>query len=126
MKTYRNQSKRFIYLLKCENFFKIGMSLKVLKRFSVIKHSCPFPVELICYGLVTNGADYERNLKEKYKHLRNKGEWFRFCETSFNEIKNELLKFSTKKTQVYSYTKVVPKHMEACHERSKGIKVKYH
>lgn len=56
------------------NSIKIGVSKDVEKRLSQLQTSNAFPLLLI--GRMQNRIDLEKNLHEKFKKYRLKGEWF--------------------------------------------------
>ena len=73
-------NKRFIYLLKCHQYYKIGVAKDVKARLAGIQTGNPYPVELVeKFEVVYSAAGYLENLFHNtfYRfgcHVR--GEWF--------------------------------------------------
>lgn len=57
---------------------KIGYSSNAGSRFNAICGMSPVPLRLV--AAFPGGAQYERDLHEKFSHLRSHGEWFFFTD----------------------------------------------
>jgi len=71
---------QYVYLLKCEKFYKIGYSFNPERRASSIGTATPFEVKLLgfkSYPHEEEARRVERSLHKKYKKYRCKGEWFK-------------------------------------------------
>lgn len=69
----------FVYLLKCGNFYKIGVGGNLRKRISSIQTGNPYKVELIhAWDFIEEEVAYEieAELHKKYIKNRKQGEWF--------------------------------------------------
>ena len=77
-----------IYLMKCGDKYKIGVSNNVEKRKKQLDNR-PFPVEIIAVSPLVAGAyNIEKELHEVYAEKRLNGEWFDLTE---NDIKGLIL-----------------------------------
>jgi len=99
-----------IYVMKCERFYKIGLSRSIPKRIKTLQGGLPFKIELIEIYKVEN-KDERRylNKTEKFihKHFHAKrvnGEWFELTESDLKEIPSLI-----KKSFLTSPEKVIPK-----------------
>lgn len=75
----------YVYFIRCGEFVKIGFSSTPNSRRSSIATSSPFAVEII--GLMRGDTQTEKNLHKRFKHLREKLEWFRLTDEVRMEIK---------------------------------------
>jgi hypothetical protein len=78
----------FIYLLKCQDLIKIGLSKNLPKRIQQIENQIPFDIELVFSRkiLSRNAYIYEKGLHDFYQGKRVKGEWFRLTEKEIKEL----------------------------------------
>lgn len=56
------------------NLLKIGYSGDPERRFEQVRLISPVPLRVI--GVIDGGAEMERQLHERFAHLRSHGEWF--------------------------------------------------
>jgi len=63
-----------IYFLAAAGLIKIGVTADVDKRVCSLRNSCP--VELEFLGAYPGTRTDERELHERFRHLRRHGEWF--------------------------------------------------
>lgn len=71
---------RFVYVVRCCNYHKIGVSDDPDKRFKSIQAHNPFEIELVkVYGYRSSDAHkIERYLHKQFNEYRVRGEWFDF------------------------------------------------
>lgn len=74
---------RFVYLVKCQDFVKIGVSYDAKKRFEEIQSANPFTLELIAF--IRGNHSMERQIHQMFDKFRVHGEWFQYT----NEVKNK-------------------------------------
>lgn len=75
-----------IYLIHCQNYYKIGKSKNYNSRKKHFDTIMPLETDLI-HSFQTNDMNYaEKYLHNKYKHLHHKGEWFNLTQKEINEI----------------------------------------
>jgi hypothetical protein len=77
-----------IYLVKCNDFYKIGITYNVETRISCLGVGNPYPLELIYSKKLHTAEQVESFLHNKYKEKNIKGEWFLLNEVDIEEIKN--------------------------------------
>lgn len=76
----------YIYVLKCESFYKIGITSHLKSRLNNIQGGNPFEVIVIIAVRKKNAKDIESFLHKKYKHNNKTREWFSFSEIELNDI----------------------------------------
>lgn len=78
--------KNSIYLVKCNEFYKIGHAYDVIARFNNIKGANPYFVELIASKEFDDVKKMEEQLHEQYKNKKIKNEWFKLSIEDVIEI----------------------------------------
>lgn len=82
-------NQKLVYLLRSENgLYKIGIASDVQKRVAKLTSSIPYKIEIIHSFSAPSAFICEKNLHEKYKELRVKGEWFRLGKKEVEEIRS--------------------------------------
>lgn len=67
---------QYLYLIRSQSFYKIGIANDVKSRLSQLQTGNPFPLELVaCYDF-EDAAPVERVLHMKFDSCRGRGEWF--------------------------------------------------
>lgn len=84
----RKDRPGYIYLVKADKYFKIGLSKNPKVRFSQIGLQLPYPYEVLHIIPATNMYEAEMKLHEKYAHQRLNGEWFSLTENEVTEIRS--------------------------------------
>lgn len=87
----KKDNKGFIYVFKCNEFYKIGISGNVENRFQVIDKSIPFEMSVDYKSpefIYINKGKIEKHLHKEFKAKRIKGEWFKLNKSDLNKIKN--------------------------------------
>lgn len=64
-----------VYFLKAGKRIKIGTTRDLHTRISAIRNASPEPVELL--ATMPGSRDEEKDLHQRFSHLRTHGEWFR-------------------------------------------------
>lgn len=75
----------YVYLVKLDKHYKIGIAQDPksrLKEFTLL----PYELEYITTAYVNNYAQVEKDLHEKYKSYRVRGEWFELNNQQVKEI----------------------------------------
>jgi hypothetical protein len=80
----------YIYLLKSKHGVKIGRTINPKSRISDIQVQIPFGIEEIANYVVFDMYKKEKELHEKYKTKRLKGEWFNLSMEEIREIQHYL------------------------------------
>lgn len=93
-KSERKIKDGYVYLVKLNNHYKIGIADNPesrLKEFTLL----PYELETIIVEKVLDNYGLEKELHEKYKHKRIRGEWFELDLQDVEEVKTILRKQST-------------------------------
>lgn len=65
----------FLYFVRVQDFIKIGVSRRWKRRINNINTASPFPVDVLLVEIAR--PDDEIHVHRKFRHLRQRGEWFR-------------------------------------------------
>lgn len=71
---YARNKKSDLYMIRCGNYVKIGVSRDVSRRLKDLQSSNPLDLELIYHG-IDEGSD-EETWHNIFKHRHHRGEWF--------------------------------------------------
>jgi hypothetical protein len=69
-------NKGFVYVIKIDNYIKIGSTKSLERRLSFYKTFPPFNYELILASEVYDMKFYERAMQYYFIEFQEKGEWF--------------------------------------------------
>ncbi len=78
----------YIYLIKCEKYYKIGRTNNVKKRIKTFSVEMPFDIKLINSWKVSDMFGCEKQVHEKFEDFRINGEWFDLTDECLIEICN--------------------------------------
>lgn len=67
---------QYLYIIKCQDFFKIGVANDVENRLSQLSTGNPFPLVVEVTYAFDNAEVVERALHQRFKEQRTRGEWF--------------------------------------------------
>jgi hypothetical protein len=81
-----------VYLLRCQNRYKIGIAGNVAARLATLQVSAPFAIEHVAHSQVDDAAALERELHSAYAHYRIVGEWFELSEADVQDVMQTLQK----------------------------------
>jgi len=87
----KEKEEGFIYLIKCNGIYKVGITQNIKKRFNKYKTENPFEAEIINCALIKGYKLLEQKLLEDLKEYNIRGEWFNLPEEKIKYI-NEFLK----------------------------------
>ena len=80
-------SKGFVYIIKCEQWYKIGKAKNVNSRLSGLQTGNPFPLELIHVIPCKDYNKAESYLHNIFANRRGLGEWFELNDNDIEKIK---------------------------------------
>jgi hypothetical protein len=87
-KTTHISDPTYLYMIRCQNYIKIGISSQPEVRISALQIGCPFKLEMVGYFLPRNAWVIEhaahKILTESGRHTH--GEWFEMMDEE--EIQN--------------------------------------
>ena len=79
----------YIYIIRCENFYKIGKTQDIEARLSSFNTGNPFPMTLILCSEVEEVDEVEKELHSmacgNKAHIV-KGEWYKLCDKVLEQI----------------------------------------
>jgi hypothetical protein len=93
-KQYRTPA---IYLVKCNEYYKIGRSNSILDRIRVMEIGNPYKLELVFFARTDKDLEVEKMLHKTFEHKRIKGEWFCLSDSDIMEFERIIKKTWTKK-----------------------------
>jgi hypothetical protein len=69
---------QYLYLIKCQQFYKIGVANDVESRLAQLSTGNPFELKVLAVYGFDNAEPIERALHQKFSSKRERGEWFFF------------------------------------------------
>jgi hypothetical protein len=87
-----DKAQGFIYIIKSEYGYKIGLSKNIKDRLKLFGVQLPFPIEVVGYYKVGNMHKMELHIHNLYKSKRLNGEWFTLDEKDLVDISTILVK----------------------------------
>lgn len=67
----------FVYVIRCENFVKIGKTTRKESRIANMQTANPFELVTIAVIDADDGDELEKELHKRFARYRHRGEWFR-------------------------------------------------
>ncbi len=71
-----NLLRGFVYIVKCDKYYKIGYTKRLGSRITQLRVGNPFPIELIHNVEVADAENLEGLLHEAVEKYLYRGEWF--------------------------------------------------
>jgi hypothetical protein len=71
-----SNSNRFIYILKSDKYYKIGIAKDVAKRIRELQTGNPIKIALVSAAFFENAPQFEKKLHEAFSEYWTHGEWF--------------------------------------------------
>lgn len=75
-----------VYLMKCNEFYKIGFSQNVNGRVETLQIGNPYKIELLWEDTVYNYMQIEEGLHKKFANKNHRGVWFKLDEEDVDYI----------------------------------------
>jgi len=75
-----------IYIVKCDKYYKIGITQRIGSRMSGFSVNNPFPCELIFFTKVRSAKKMENSLHKILKKYHHKGEWFNLSASKVKDL----------------------------------------
>ena len=80
---------QYLYLIECQNLYKIGVAHDVVNRLATLQTGNPFQLRVVdCYEFA-NAEVVERGLHQKFSLIRKRGEWFALNQGDLSQL-NEI------------------------------------
>lgn len=86
----------YVYLFKCNEFYKIGMTSDVWKRYQAVQNGIPYEVDIVEFFGCSNPNREEKSLHKRFKAKRHRGEWFKLEEDDIVIFKEKKRKWIEK------------------------------
>ena len=94
----------FVYLIKADEYTKIGVASNVDKRIRVLQTGNHFKLEKIFEYETDDSCDIEQFLHKKYIQKQAYGEWFKLTKSDIKDILSDIVNFdSSNKIKDYSF-----------------------
>lgn len=90
----------YIYIIKCFDYYKIGVSKTPEYRFSELKSIIPFELYLSGYFSCIDSYGVEAHIHSLFWEKWHKGEWFKLNEEDVGEIKSLLSRLQNSKKHI--------------------------
>lgn len=81
-----NNSDRFIYVLKSNEYYKIGIAKDVAKRMRELQTGDPVKHLFVCSSFFKDAPRFEKCLHEAFAKYRVEGEWFELPPEKLEEL----------------------------------------
>lgn len=75
-----------LYLIECQEFFKIGIANDVLRRLESLATGNPFELRLVAIYGYENAQIVEAALHQRFSAQRVRGEWFKLNDDDLNNF----------------------------------------
>lgn len=85
---YKNHAGKFIYLVHCGGFYKIGMTFNLDNRLNSLQCGNPFELDLVFAVRCIDALEVEELLHERFKDKHHFREWYSLSEDDITFIKN--------------------------------------
>ena len=82
----------FVYLIKTEDFYKVGISKDISLRVSTIQTSCPHKIDLVHnweFDCASQSKEVEAHIHGLFEGKRIRGEWFELDDTDVMWLRNQ-------------------------------------
>lgn len=73
---YLGENMQYLYIIKCNEFHKIGIANDVEARLAQLSTGNPYQLTVEAIYAFDNAEVVERSIHQKYKKSRQRGEWF--------------------------------------------------
>ena len=85
---FKEYSGRYLYLLRCNKYYKIGISSSLEQRIDYLQIGNPYEIDLLMAVKIGNSLESEKLLHERFSHRRVRGEWFELDTKELEEVKD--------------------------------------
>jgi hypothetical protein len=86
----KDESKKgdYLYIIKCDIYYKIGITSNIESRLNSLQCGNPFELEIVCAFRVKNANKLEKALHSGLKIFNHKREWFILDLDFVEDLKN--------------------------------------
>jgi hypothetical protein len=79
---------QFLYLVKCQQYHKIGIANDMRNRLAQLSTGNPFDLEVMALYGFDNAAPVEAAIHQRFSKIRRRGEWFEMGEKDISDFHN--------------------------------------
>lgn len=90
MSYYKKRKVNYLYLLKCNEYYKIGVSDNIQCRIDALQTGNPYKISLKYKWLPKDAYRAEKIIHEVLKHKNHRSEWFILDDIDIKKM-NEIL-----------------------------------
>jgi len=76
---------QYLYIIKCQQYYKIGITQDMESRLAQLSTGNPYPLDVEVVYAFENAEPVERAIHQRYKANRQRGEWFSL---DYDDLKN--------------------------------------
>jgi hypothetical protein len=82
----------YVYILKCNEYYKIGIAVFPERRIGELQVGNPYELEIVAtYKFPKHRVSYmEKRLHRAFEHWNVRGEWFLLSDAKLGVIRNQL------------------------------------
>lgn len=92
VKNFENKYKEFdgtfLYLIRCEQFYKIGITFNIDSRLNSLQCGNPYELELVWSAKIKDAIECEELLHGMFEKKRHMREWFKLDKEDIEFILN--------------------------------------
>jgi predicted GIY-YIG superfamily endonuclease len=77
----------YVYIIKCHDLYKIGITYNLNSRFNTIQVGNPYPLEIVYSIKHPRAIELEKYLHEYFRQKRELREWFKLDKEDIETIK---------------------------------------
>ena len=85
-KKFKDYGGTFIYVVKCNEYYKIGISCTLGWRLNYLQCGNPYPLKLIDAVKLKDAKLVEKIIHEYFKDKRGLGEWFKLNDQELKKL----------------------------------------
>lgn len=78
----------YLYLIKCNEYYKIGIAGKMEGRIAALQTGNPYTLILATCFEFNNAEPVEKSLHQKYIPEKERGEWFKLSQYQVDELRD--------------------------------------
>ena len=82
------QSNRLLYVVKCNEFYKIGITDNINSRMTSLRIGNPYKLELHLCSYFDNAEEVEKQLHKKFEEKHVNGQWFKLLAEDLEFLTN--------------------------------------
>lgn len=90
----------FLYLIKSNEFYKIGIANNVSSRLAQLQTGSPITLEVVLCFEFGNATPVEQSLHQRFSDQRGNGEWFRLASSDVYDLSSICVMLGGKKSEV--------------------------